>query len=259
MSRLFPALLAGLLAVAPVSAAAKVTIRWHGQSFFEVVSSKGTRVVLDPHAIESYGQILVPADLVLISHLHDDHTALESVANHEKVKVVHGLKAAGRNTDWQTVDEQFRDVHVRGVPTYHDDQQGAERGKNTVFVIDVDDLHIVFLGDLGHLLSPGQLRQIGPVDVLMIPVGGVYTINGSDAKRVVAQLKPKQYVIPMHCGTNVYDDLLPPDEFLEDQKNVKRFRTNDLTVDKEFHPTEPVIAMLNWRKGPTRAGTGEDR
>lgn len=252
--RLLLALLAGLGYTTSAIAAPQVTIRWHGQSFFEIISSKGTRIVTDPHAIEVYGRLLVPADLVLISHLHDDHTALESVQNHEKARVIWGLKATGRKTDWQPVDETFRDVHVRSVGVYHDDQQGMERGKNTVFVIDVDGLHIVFLGDLGHLLTPAQLRQIGPVDVLLIPVGGVYTINGSDAKRVAAQLKPRQYIIPMHCGTNIYDDLLSPEEFLEDQKNVKRLRTNELKVDRDFQPAEPVIAVLNWRKGPAREG-----
>ncbi len=250
-----PTLLARVLAVAPAASEPKVTIRWHGQSFFEIVSSKGTRVATDPHAIEVYGRMMVPADLVLISHFHDDHTALESIVNHEKAKIIQGLKMSGRATEWQTIDEQFRDVHVRSVPTYHDTMQGAERGKNTVFVIDVDGLHIVFLADLGHALTPAQLRQIGPVDVLMIPVGGVYTLNGSDAKRVMAQLKPRQYVIPMHCGTNVYDDLLPPDEFLEDQKNVKRYRSNEIVVDRTFQPSEPVIAVLNWRK----AGARDDR
>lgn len=244
------AVLAAALAVSPVAAQGKVTIRWHGQSFFEIISSKGTRIVTDPHAIEAYGRIHVLADLVLISHLHSDHTQVGVIDNREKAKIIYGLKVVGQREEWNPIDETFRDVHVRSLGVYHDNVQGLERGKNTIFIIDVDGMHIVFLGDLGHLLDPGQIRQIGPVDVLMIPVGGVYTINGSEAKKVVAQLKPKKYILPMHCGTDVFDDLLSPEEFLEDQKNIKKFTaTNELVVDPDFKPAEPVIALLYWRKG----------
>ena len=105
------------------------------------------------------------------------------------------------------------------------------------------------LGDLGHLLSDDQVRQIGPVDVLMIPVGGVYTINGSKAKEVMAQLKPRMYVLPMHYGTRTFEDLLPPDEFLEGQSNVQRMlNTNELTIRTDFRPPAPVTVLLGWEK-----------
>ena len=84
-----------------------------------------------------------------------------------------------------------------------------QRGKVGVFIIEVDGWKIVHLGDLGHLLTPSQLKRIGPVDVLMIPVGGIYTLNGSEAKKVVEQLKPKEYIFPMHYGTKVFDAVLP--------------------------------------------------
>ena len=103
-----------------------------------------------------------------------------------------------------------KDVRIRNVGTFHDTQQGMERGRNAVFVIEADGLKIVHLGDLGHILTDEQVRQIGPMDVLMVPVGGVYTINGSKAKEVVAQLKPKRYILPMHYGTLTFDELLPP-------------------------------------------------
>jgi L-ascorbate metabolism protein UlaG (beta-lactamase superfamily) len=114
------------------------------------------------------------------------------------------------------------------------------------------------LGDLGHPLSDKDLKKIGPVDVLMIPVGGVYALNGSDAREVVAQLKPRQYIIPMHYGTKEFQDLLPPDEFLEEQQHVKDLRdpgpkksprvySNELVVETNFKPPEPVIVLLNWQ------------
>lgn len=242
-----------LFAVVSTSAADNpITIRWHGQSFFEVVSPAGARIVLDPHAIENYGRITVQADLVLLSHFHNDHTQVNVVENLKKAKVLTALKdekGDGRRVEWNNIDEKMKDVRVRTVGTFHDNVGGLERGKNGVFILDVAGLKIVHLGDLGHTLTPEQIRRIGPVDVLMIPVGGVYALNGSDAKTVVEQLKPRHYVIPMHYGTEVYDDLLTAAEFLDEQKDgmVRKYATNELTVDpKESVPKDPQIAVLYW-------------
>jgi L-ascorbate metabolism protein UlaG (beta-lactamase superfamily) len=251
MLRHLAVLAAGLSLAAAVTAAdtpRPVTIRWFGHSFFQIESSQGTRIAIDPHAIPAYGLKPVPADLVLISHFHNDHDQLDTIANKEKAKVLWGLRTDERTKrpDWNPIDVKFRDVHVRTVGVYHDTVQGLERGKNAVFVIEVDGVRIVHLGDLGHVLTPDQVKKIGPVDVLMIPVGGVYALNGSEAKKVVAQLRPRQFVLPMHYGTRVYDDLLTADEFLEDQKNVKKYPGNKLTTEAGVNPPEPVIAVLNW-------------
>src|SRR5206468_8512605 len=108
-------------------------------------------------------------------------------------------------------------------------------GKNTIFILEVDGWKIVHLGDLGHQLSPNQIKRIGPIDVLMIPVGGIYTINGSEAKKVVEQLKPREYIFPMHCGTKIYDELLPPTEFVQDQPraNVTSSDDNSMELNKD--------------------------
>src|SRR5438105_15753621 len=102
--------------------------------------------------------------------------------------------------------------------------EGLARGKNSVFIIDVDGWRVCHLGDLGHELDLKLLKQIGQVDVLMVPVGGIYTLNGAEAKKVVEQIKPKEYIFPMHYGTKIFDDILPVDEFLEGQpdRNVIR-------------------------------------
>jgi L-ascorbate metabolism protein UlaG (beta-lactamase superfamily) len=246
-----PALVCGF-ALAGFSSAAgkKVSLRWHGQSFFEIESSAGTRIVVDPHALEAYGRIAVQADLILVTHLHADHSQVDVVQNRDKAKTILGLKSDGRRSDWNPVDLDLRDVHVRSVGTYHDNAEGLERGKNTIFVISVDGLQIVHLGDLGHELTDAQVRQIGPVDVMLVPVGGVYTINGSEARRVVAQLKPRQYIVPMHYGTAVFEDLLPVNEFLEEQDpaNIKRYdQTNRLVIETDYRPKQPIIAVLNWK------------
>jgi L-ascorbate metabolism protein UlaG (beta-lactamase superfamily) len=245
---------AGLLLAGAAPAAdsdkGQVLIRWHGQSFFEIQSSKGTRIVTDPHAIEGYGRVTVEADLVTISHFHNDHTQVGVIENADKAKQLWGLKMEGKKVEWNPIDEKFKDVHVRTVGVYHDPRKGMERGKCSVFIFEVDGLHIVHLGDLGHLLSDDEIKAIGPVDVLMIPVGGIYTINGAEAKKVVEQLKPRRYILPMHYGTKVFDYVLPVDEFLEEQKkeNVKKLATNELVVKPDFKPAEPVIVVLHWEK-----------
>ncbi len=266
---MFRSLLALLVAtlLTPAAPAKNVSIRWHGQSFFEIRSSGGTRVVIDPHILEAYGRKQIKADLVLISHFHNDHmgqngglTAVDGVTDFlkpGKVKVVFGLKnkkgpLGNRDDDaFNEVDVKVGDVHVEAVGTYHDDMQGLRRGKNTVFILEVDGLRIAHLGDLGHTLSEAQIKKIGKVDVLLIPVGGIYTLNGSEAKTVVAQLKPRRYIIPMHYGTKVYEDLLGPEEFLEEQKEgtVKQYKTNELVVDSEAAvPANPIIAVLNYEE-----------
>ncbi len=234
---------------------APLEITWHGQSFFEIKTSKGTNIVIDPHLIQEYGRIQgLKADLVLMSHLHNDHTQLGVIDNikDKNVKIISGLTGFGNRATWKTVDEQFKDVVIRSVGTYHDDLEGMKYGKNTVFILEVDGWRIAHLGDLGHELSPSQVKKIGPIDVLMIPVGGIYTINGAQAKKVVEQLKPREYIFPMHRGTKVYDLLLPADEFLEDQPraNVAHADDNKIILNRDPQRPRPLIVMLNyWPKG----------
>lgn len=248
-------LLAGPILVTPLLSGEKVLpveITWHGQSFFTVKSSKGTVVAIDPHAIQEYGRVPgLKADIILISHNHNDHTQISVIENFKdsKVRILRGLKGEGFKADWNPpIDETIKDVRIRTVGVYHDSMEGMKFGKNTVHILEVDGWKIVHLGDLGHLLTPAQLKKIGPVDVLMIPVGGIYTINGSEAKQVVAQIKPKEYIFPMHCGTKVYDELLPPTEFLDDQDRAKVTSSADnrLSLNRDPQRPRPLIVQLNW-------------
>jgi L-ascorbate metabolism protein UlaG (beta-lactamase superfamily) len=252
MNRYFAVCLAltgGLLPpLAAADPAPEVTLRWYGQSFFQLTTSKGTRVVFDPHAIDAYGRPKVDADLVLISHQHNDHTQVGELANQGKFKVIPGLVGTGRKQNWNKVDETFRDIHVRAVPTYHDNSEGMERGKNTAFVVRADGLTFVHLGDLGHELSPAQVKAIGPVDVLMVPAGGVYALNGTEAAKVIEQLKPRLYAIPMHYGTRVYEDLLPLDEFLEGRDDVDKKTSNVLKIANSPNPGPMRVAVLTYPK-----------
>ena len=242
-------------AIAGGQQSGQVEISWHGQSFFTITTSKGTRIAIDPHAIPEYGRLQgIKADIILISHNHNDHTQVGVIENakDKDVRIITGLKGSNLKADWNNVDETVKDVHIRSLGVYHDNMEGLKFGKNTVFILEFDGWRIVHLGDLGHLLSPAQLKKIGPVDVLMIPVGGIYTLNGSEAKEVVAQIKPKEYIFPMHCGTKIYDALLPPDEFLEDQDRAKvtSSRDNRIVLNRDPQRPRPLIVQLNyWPKG----------
>jgi L-ascorbate metabolism protein UlaG (beta-lactamase superfamily) len=228
-----------------------VILRWHGQSMFHLQSSQGTAVVFDPHGIEAYGRTLVKGDVILFSHFHNDHTFVQAVQNFKNARIIPGLKGTSKKLEWNIVDEKIKDLRIKSVGVYHDDTQGMERGLSTVFIIEVDGLRVVHLGDLGHMLTPQQIDKIKPVDVLMVPVGGIYTLNGSEAKRVVAQLQPRMYVVPMHYGTKVFDELLSVDEFLDEQRNVVRQDqgrpSNELLIKSDFRPREPITVVLNWK------------
>jgi L-ascorbate metabolism protein UlaG (beta-lactamase superfamily) len=253
---LFALAAAGLAAAAAQPEGRRLTLTWHGQSFFVLTTSSGTRVAFDPHAIEAYGRPVTTADVVLMSHSHTDHSTLDAIENRARATVIPGWKAGERSPtgrprqEWNLIDQMVKDVRVRTVPSYHDEEQGLKRGLNTIFVVEADGLRIVHLGDLGHVLSDEQVKRIGPVDVLMIPAGGVYTVNGSDGQKVVAQLKPRLYVLPMHYGTRVFEELLPPDEFLDGLKLpvVRKEATNELEIPADLKADEPSIILLGWQK-----------
>lgn len=222
-------------------------LRWFGQSFFQLETPSGKKIAFDPHAIPEFGRPIVSADVILVSHLHNDHNQPDVIENHKAARVFFGLKekAKGKAPDWNKIDEKVGAIHIRTLGTYHDAENGLKNGKNTVFVVEADGLTFCHLGDLGHELSPEQAKAIGPVDVLMIPVGGIYTINGEAARKVMAELKPRLFVVPMHYGVPGYDDLLAVDEFLDGLANVKKTpATNELIIPADAKADAPTVVVL---------------
>jgi L-ascorbate metabolism protein UlaG (beta-lactamase superfamily) len=189
-----------------------------------------------------------------MSHNHNDHTAVEALANwndadkEKRPKIIRGLKGTGLRADWAAVDEKIGDIKIRTVGLYHDDIEGLRSGKVSAFIVEMDGWRICHLGDLGHTLTPAQVKAIGETDVLMIPVGGIYTINGSEAKTVMAQLKPKQYVFPMHYGNKYFEDLLPVNEFLQGQKKerVAESDDNQLTLNRDPSRPRPLTVVFTY-------------
>ena len=177
----------------------------------------------------------------------------------------------GRET-WNIIDEKYKEeMTIKSVGAYHDDVQGMKHGLTAIFIIDVDGWKICHLGDLGHKLTSKQLKAIGDVDVLMVPCGGIYGLNGSEAQDIVKQIKPKQFILPMHIGNARYDDLLPVDEFIDEspykcaivrdgvllysanpKNNVawlrEQYRTADnmLVLERDENRKGPVIVNLHY-------------
>jgi L-ascorbate metabolism protein UlaG (beta-lactamase superfamily) len=236
-----------------------LTIRWHGQSFFTVMTSRGIRIAFDPHAIAHFGREPQRTDFVLISHPHNDHDQLGIFEPPPKdADVYRGVvePRPGRQ-EWKLFDEKRGAVRWRNVAAFHDALGGMQRGKNSIWILEADGLTVCHLGDLGHELTDQQRQAIGAVDVLMVPVGGIYTLNGEQAAEVVRQLRPRLYILPMHYGVPGYDDLLGPEEFLSffpASDIVKRLDTNELIVRASDKLARPQVVMLGWKpqKAPQR-------
>ena len=216
MLRMLAALAALALGISMATAADKPTkVRWYGQSLIQIETSTGKKIAFDPHAIPVFGIEKPEADLCCISHEHDDHNQDSILPKNEKRIVLHGLKPANKQKtifEWNKIDEKIEalGVTVKTFGTYHDEKDGKERGLNSIFVVTVDGLTFCHLGDLGHEPSPQLIKQIGKVDVLFVPVGGIYTINGEVARKVTAAINPRLFAIPMHYAVEGYDDLLTP-------------------------------------------------
>ena len=225
--------------------AQEVTFKWFGQGCFLIETSQGTQIITDPMKMGGYeipGNI--EPDIVTVSHEHFDHNQVDAVSGNPSV--VRGLTSGGK--DFAAVDQKIKDVRVYAVSSFHDDSQGSERGKNAIFVFEFDGVKAVHLGDLGHELTAEQVEKIGAVDIVMIPVGGTYTIFGETADKVVSQLDPKMIVFPMHFKTDVAGFLpYTGDDFAEGKQNVKKVDGNAFTLDLGSPPSGPTYIVLNYK------------
>jgi len=222
-------------------------LTWYGQSCFLLETAGGTRIVMDPIP-KGIGYELpqgLKADIVTISHEHADHNNLGFVTG--KPRVLRGLTTDKKG--WTRIDEKAKDVSIRSVGVYHDDQRGAARGLDTVFIFEVGGVRIAHLGDLGHVLNDEQLAAIGAVDVLLIPVGGRFTIDGLTATHVIEQLRPRITVIPMHYKTDAVTikELDPLSLFLDGKRNVRHEKSNTIALSPMKARPAAEIVVLSYR------------
>jgi len=209
-------------------------IEWLGHACFLIISRGGLRVITDPYAVGggiNYSPIRETADIVLISHDHGDHNNVSAVQGKPDV-----IKGSGT-----TIVEG---IPFRGVATSHDASQGQQRGLNTVFCFTMDDLALCHLGDLGHVLSAGQVTEIGAVDILFVPVGGFFTIDAVVASQVCDQLKPR-IAIPMHFKTpKCTYPIAGVEDFLKGKKGARKVVGNEVEFEREDLPTGIEIVLL---------------
>jgi L-ascorbate metabolism protein UlaG (beta-lactamase superfamily) len=210
-------------------------IKYLAHASFLITSQDNTRIITDPYTVGqgiSYGAINEPADIVTVTHSHGDHSNSKSVKGNPVI-----IQEPGAQT--------VKGIKIKGTPVFHDEAQGSKRGKNTMFCFEIDGMNLCHVGDLGHQLSPSQISEIGKVDILLIPVGGFFTIDSSGASAVVKSIQPR-VVIPMHYKTPKAEyPIAPVDDFLKDKKNVKRSVSSEAEFTRATLPKDTEILVLS--------------
>jgi len=218
-------------------------VRWYGHSAFRITTADGVNVIIDPYesgafgGVLSYGPIEDAADIVLVSHDHSDHNHTGGIAGIFSV-----VREAGTF--------EMGSITITAIATSHDPNGGSERGQNLIFVIEAaaDGLRVAHLGDLGHTLGRDVINRIGRVDVLMIPVGGFFTIDAATATGVMNAIRPL-ITIPMHFKTEKAEfPIAGVDEFTKDKERVRKMDTSEMEVVRAELPGEPEIRVLRYAR-----------
>jgi L-ascorbate metabolism protein UlaG (beta-lactamase superfamily) len=208
-------------------------ITWYGRACFRLKGREATAIT-DP-CPPSTGFVAGKhdVDLLTISHDHKDHAYTRSISA--------GL------TLTRPGEYEYHGLLATGVRTFHDGARGAERGENVVFAVEIDGVHVCHLGDLGHLLTEEQLSELGPIDVLLVPAGGNFTITPAEAAEVVSQISPK-IVIPMHYATDgASGDLQGPEKFLQEMAQAEPIHQPKAVVTASSLPDETQVVLLEAR------------
>jgi L-ascorbate metabolism protein UlaG (beta-lactamase superfamily) len=207
-------------------------ITWNGYACFRL-KGKNATVITDPFPPDiGYSMEKQSAQIVTVSHNHPNHSFSQAVGGEPKVVSRPG-------------EYEIGGVLIIGLATYHDDEKGSVLGKNNVFAIEVDDVNICHLGDLGHALSANQIEELGNIDVLLIPVGGGSTISATQAAALVRTLEPK-IVIPMHYKTlTLAKQIDGVDKFLKEMGLTEIASQPKLTVTKSSLPPSTQVVVLS--------------
>ncbi len=218
-------------------------ITYLGHSCFKLKNKAGLVLFIDPFKSDMVGKPIAKdlADVLLISHDHEDHNAKEIITgaiNREKTFVID-----------KEGEYEIAGVLVMAMKTYHDKTNGDERGKNLVFSVIMDGINLVHLGDLGHKLSAGQIEKLGSVDVLMSPVGGEFSLDAEMALDIVKEISPS-YVIPMHYAVDGVKEPLTKlaglEKFLEKNKfPVSPESVHKAKLDLGSLPDDTQVLLMN--------------
>lgn len=211
-------------------------LTWLGHSSFRLRGKEATLITDPPAPATGYSLGRVTADIVTLSHQHPGHAYVQGVGGDPRV-----VDGPG--------EYEIKGVLISGVQTYHDQERGKVHGRNTAYLITVDDVHICHLGDLGGPLDDRSLEALSGADVLLVPVGGGNTLNAAGAAEVIAQLEPR-IIIPMHYQTPAYklgDPLDPIDKFLRELSVEGIEPLPKLVVTPASLPAEQQVVLLNYR------------
>ncbi len=215
-------------------------IKYIGHSSFRLKGSAGT-VITDPYDPAFVGLPFAKtmAEIVTMSHQHEDHNFLEKITGTPNRPEPLVFDAPG--------EYEAHEISLMAIPTYHDDKKGEERGKNLIFVFHIDGVLVAHLGDLGHELNKETLEEIGPVDVLLVPVGGHFTMSPEMAIKTINEISPS-IVIPMHYKVEgmkpTFDSLITVKQFL-DKAGFEKVREEDkLKVTKDALPDDTEVVVL---------------
>lgn len=211
-----------------------MTITWLGQSCFKIQSGEVT-LITDPYNSEvGFKLPRLTADIVTVSHDHFDHNNVAGVSGENGAPFL--ISSPG--------EFEVKGVFVYGIPFWHDKSEGKERGVNIVYRIEMEGISIAHLGDLGHILSEEQVAELDGVDILLVPVGGKWTLGASEASEVINEIEPR-IVIPMHYkipGLKVDVDTV--DKFLKEMGASKAEKLPKLKISKKDLPQEETKVIL---------------
>jgi L-ascorbate metabolism protein UlaG (beta-lactamase superfamily) len=208
-------------------------ISWLGHSCFQL-RGKNVTLITDPFSPQlghSLGKISAP--IVTISHNHLGHNYVEGIGGDPRI-----VRGPG--------EYEISDVLITGVASYHDDKHGQELGRNTIYIIHMDDLVICHLGDLGHILQEEQLEEVADADMLLVPIGGQHTINAAQAAEVISQVEP-HIVIPMHYSPPTGDAPNPLDKFCREMGIEAINPQPKLSMTRSTLPAETQVVILSIR------------
>jgi L-ascorbate metabolism protein UlaG (beta-lactamase superfamily) len=207
-------------------------LKYLAHASFLITADDGTRIITDPYTAGegfTHSEINEAADIVTVSHEHFDHNNTAAVRGNPQVV---------------RDNAEVKGISFKAVPTAHDDKGGSERGKNNIYSFQVDGIRVCHMGDLGHLLTDNQVVEVGKVHVLLIPVGGFFTIDARTAGRVAEQVRAR-VIIPMHYKTDKTNLRISDVEvFLKDKDNVKRLDSSEVTFTRAELPSNPQIMVL---------------
>ena len=232
---------AGRFVRSAYAAAPDATLHYFGHSFFQLVTSRGTRIVMDPLAPGWYPTPDVSADAVTIGREHQNHNWFPIVRG--RPLLLRGLRETPYAYEWNQVRTTVKDVLIYSVPIYVSRPDG-DLFKGAAFAYDLGRLCVAHLGDLAHRLTPKQLKQFGKVDVALVPIGGRTTMGPWTARDVVEQLKPK-VAIPMH-----YRDDLERVRIFTEGFPTRTVPEGTLVISKAALPRKTEIVVLGYRGGP---------